>query len=260
MLNYNFIDHKAKESKIDTITILKEYWQLLFLQKMYSLENSEKIFFKGGTAIRFLLGSFRFSEDLDFTSVAKKEIAERLLFDTFNYFVKNIDSNLEFKKERVISKFKEESLRYRFLILPKSSNQKVSIRIDVSLRENPQTKKQKVLIPFDYPISPYPLVVHLSMEEILAEKIRALFTRGKSRDLFDLWFLLTKKITLDQKLIEKKFKIYPRLKFSLEKLKKIILSYEEKKLKKEINQFLPENYRNFYRDLKEQTLNLLPSS
>lgn len=55
------------------------------------------------------------------------------------------------------------------------------------------TREQTILVPFDYPISPYPLVVHLSKEELLAEKIRALFVRGKPRDLFDLWFLLTKK-------------------------------------------------------------------
>ncbi len=52
MLNYNFIAKKSLEVKIDKITIEREYWQLLFLQRLYMQPFSENIFFKGGTAIR----------------------------------------------------------------------------------------------------------------------------------------------------------------------------------------------------------------
>jgi len=47
------------------------------------------------------------------------------------------------------------------------------------------------------------------------------------------------------------------LKFSFQKLVKIVEEYNEKELKKDLNQFLPEHYRHFYRQLKEETLNLL---
>ncbi len=164
---------------------------------------------------------------------------------------------MEFKKEKVFKKFEEESLKYRFLFLPKNSKQKVFIRIDVSFREKPVLKRQTVIVPFDYPIAPYPLVMHLGKEEILAEKVRALIVRSKPRDLFDLWFLLTKKIALDEKIIQKKFQIYKNEKFSRERLKKAIIAYDDKELKTDLNQFLPENYRNFYKTLKEETLKLL---
>jgi len=260
MLNYDFVFKKSKEAKIDRITIEREYWQLLFLSRLYNEKGSEKLFFKGGTAIRFLLGSFRFSEDLDFTSILPRKKTEELLIKTFSFYQKNTSFPLEFKKERVFKKLEEESLKYRFLFLPKNSSQKVSIRIDVSLREKPQTKEESILIPFDYPISPYPLVVHLKKEEILAEKIRALFVREKPRDLFDLWFLLTKKVSPDSDLIKKKFKIYTGLKYSFSGLKKKIEGYTEGELKRDLNQFLPENYRNFYLKLKKETLRLLESN
>jgi len=86
--------------------------------------------------------------------------------------------------------------------LPKGSTQKASIRIDVSFREKPIIREKTVLIPFDYPISPYPLVMHLGKEEIMAEKIRTILTREKPRDLFDVWFLLTKKIALKEEIIK----------------------------------------------------------
>lgn len=257
MLNYDFILKKAKEAKIDRVTIEREYWQLLFLSDLYNEKGAERLFFKGGTAIRFLFGSFRFSEDLDFTSLLPKKKTEELLIKTFSFYRKTTTFPLEFKKEKVFQKFEEESLKYRFLFLPKNSSQKVSIRIDVSLREKPQTKEESVLVPFDYPISPYSLVVHLTKEEILAEKIRALFVREKPRDLFDLWFLLTKNVSLNNNLIKKKFKIYPHLKYSFTGLKKTIESYNEKELKRDLNQFLPENYRSFYLKLKKETLRLL---
>lgn len=257
MLNNDFIRKKSIEAGIDTITIEREYWQLLFLQRLYLTPESENLFFKGGTAIRFLLGSFRFSEDLDFTAIIAKEKVEKLLLKTFNFFKTNTVYSLEFKKEKVLPKFEKNSLKYRFLFEPTNLTQKVSIRMDVSFREKPMTRESSVLIPFDYPISPYPLVCHLGREEILAEKIRALFVRKKPRDLFDLWFLLTKKVSLNQKIINKKFSLYPELKFNLASLKKAVASCEEAELKKDLNQFLPENYRGFYKKLKGEVLGLM---
>src|SRR3989338_11249233 len=118
MLNYDFLDKKARESKIDRITIFREYWQLLLLQRFYLTRGSEKLFFKGGTAIRFLLGSFRFSEDLDFTSTVKKNIGEKLIKEIFIYFQKNTNLAMELKKEKVPQRFAEESVRFRYLLFP----------------------------------------------------------------------------------------------------------------------------------------------
>ncbi|OGG17999.1 hypothetical protein A3D78_03075 [Candidatus Gottesmanbacteria bacterium RIFCSPHIGHO2_02_FULL_39_14] len=258
MLNYSFIEQKAKESQIDKVTIFREYWQFLLLQKIYLARGSEQLIFKGGTAIRFLLGSFRFSEDLDFTSTAKKEFGEKIIKETFIYFQKNTQTPMELKKIPFPLKFADESVRYRYLLIPPGSKHKVSIRVDLSFREKPENIEQSILIPFDYPISPYPLVMHFKSHEILAEKIRALFVRGKPRDLFDLWFLLTKKIPIDLKLIKEKFKLYPQSHYSDEKLKNIIKNFDLNELKNDLNQFLPENYRQFYKKLPQQTLLMLP--
>ena len=42
MLNYDFIRQKSVESKIDSITIEREYWQLLFLAKRVDSKSVDK--------------------------------------------------------------------------------------------------------------------------------------------------------------------------------------------------------------------------
>ena len=54
------------------------------------------------------------------------------------------------------------------------------------------------------------------LKEILAEKIRAVFTRKLARDVFDVWFLLRKGVDIDLKLVEKKMKIYEDMEFRTE--------------------------------------------
>ncbi|MBI3277184.1 MAG: nucleotidyl transferase AbiEii/AbiGii toxin family protein [Chlamydiae bacterium] len=67
MLTEEQLQNLSRRFQIDIFSILREYLQLLFLKIFYELKGSEKVYFKGGTAIHFLYGSFRFSEDLDFT-------------------------------------------------------------------------------------------------------------------------------------------------------------------------------------------------
>jgi len=114
------------------------------------------------------------------------------------------------------------------------------------------TKKVTVL-ETEYPVIPYPLVVHLSWEEILAEKIRAIFTRAKGRDLFDLWFLLSKNIKIDEKMVDAKMKFYNK-KFDYNELKKKIESFDEKEIFLDLNKFLPVTHRKIVKDLKSLTL------
>ena len=54
-----------------------------------------------------------------------------------------------------------------------------------------------------------PLIVrHLDVLEILAEKVRALMTREKARDLYDIHFLLKKGVRPDRSLVESKLSFY----------------------------------------------------
>src|SRR5579872_513646 len=62
------------------LNVLREYFQHVFLSYFYQQDKTNSIFFKGGTALRFIYKSPRFSEDLDFstTNRTQHEIEEIL--------------------------------------------------------------------------------------------------------------------------------------------------------------------------------------
>lgn len=65
------------------LNIAREYIQHLFLKYFYNKPNSDRVLFKGGTALRIVFESPRFSEDLDFSAfeITRKQI-ESLFLDT----------------------------------------------------------------------------------------------------------------------------------------------------------------------------------
>ena len=58
---------KAFELKIDKTQVVREYWELIILKGLYESPWGRYLIFKGGTALRLIYGSPRFSEDLDFS-------------------------------------------------------------------------------------------------------------------------------------------------------------------------------------------------
>jgi predicted nucleotidyltransferase component of viral defense system len=86
------------------------------------------------------------------------------------------------------------------------------------------------------------MVTHMDKEELLAEKVRAFMTRQKGRNIFDIWFLLSKGTVLNNELIQKKMDYYKK-KYSLEELKQRLKSFPLANLKRDLGQFLPASHR-----------------
>lgn len=77
---------------------------------------------------------------------------------------------------------------------------------------------------------PYPdilpfIVVVMDLEEILAEKVRAIVKRVRARDLYDLWFLIKMGVEIDLSLIDKKLEFY-KMEFDTRKFVENIESLE----------------------------------
>ena len=51
----------------------------------------------------------------------------------------------------------------------------------------------------------------MEREEILAEKVRAVLTRNRARDVYDLWFLLKNGTGFELNLVNEKLKYYTRV-------------------------------------------------
>lgn len=55
------------------------------------------------------------------------------------------------------------------------------------------------------------VVTVLTLEHLMAEKVRALLVRAKPRDLYDIWLLLRQGVQPDPMLIERKLALYEML-------------------------------------------------
>src|SRR3989344_1436129 len=72
--------------------IAREYFQHVFLSELYKLPEAENLLFKGGTALRIIYGSPRFSEDLDFSvfKIAPRE-TKKFVEDLFVHVLTEIE-------------------------------------------------------------------------------------------------------------------------------------------------------------------------
>jgi len=148
---------------------------------------------KGGTGIRkVFIENYRFSDDLDFT------LLESIDADTLQAFVSDAvvrvrdESGIQFEDELGFRETKTGiKATARFRILNRSSASPVKIDLDLTGPD-----QERVLLPVSRrPIfHPYSdqleaSVISYSLGEIMAEKIRSLFQRTRSRDLYDTWQL-----------------------------------------------------------------------
>jgi hypothetical protein len=80
--------------------------------------------------------------------------------------------------------------------------------MEISKREDIVCKPNNIeIVPLYNDIPPYSLYI-MHPVEIIAEKVRAIMSRAKARDVYDLWFLLKKGIKPDMELIGKKLAYY----------------------------------------------------
>lgn len=192
----------------------KDYLQHIVLSRIYAKIGNELIF-KGGTSLQKCHSMNRFSEDLDFTVTGslRDEKIEAALSEVNHFY------------PSYYSKSKESSsLSYTMKIRGPLFHTPLSmqtLRLDISKRETvilPAINYN--IIPIYRDLEPY-MVKEMDLKEIFSEKIRALVTRKKARDLFDIYFLIKKKIDLDLNLVEEKMKFYKRTYESKEAIEKI---------------------------------------
>lgn len=164
--------------------------------------------FKGGTYLWFFGGLDRFSEDLDFTQNGKisPNIPDIVSRDLELYGIEN---------EMKIMKDDDLGLSFRIAALGPlhtSDKDRCFVYVEISRRE-PVILKQ-VPLKLDFP--EYQLQVHripgMALQEVGSEKVRAILTRKKARDIYDLHYLVTRKgIGFDQDLIDEKLRFYQNI-------------------------------------------------
>lgn len=237
MLSRDNLEKFTKQQQTSVQNVVREYCQHLFLSFLYQNPGSEKLLFKGGTALRIILKSPRFSEDLDFTGVntTHREI-EEIFTDTL--------ANIEKTGMAVhVTEATKTTGGYLGIATFEAYDMKTKVQIEVSLRRGKAFKKTRALITSDY-IPAYTLV-HLSLDGIIRGKLEALRGRHKPRDFYDYFFLLSGN--------------HPEAK-TQENLTKVLkrLHQETANFQTELKKFLPASHamhlRNFKKTLEQKIL------
>ncbi len=219
--------------------IIREYFQHLFLSELYKLENANHLFFKGGTALRIVYESPRFSEDLDFT-ISGIETHRQIFF--IEHLFATVLANVERTGVVVVLGPKSGSTSggyYGEATFQIYDYEPVVVAINISSRSSYGVTGEVDTIVSDF--IPAYSIFHLSQEELVSEKIfGALLNRGKARDFYDLYFIMRRgMLTSGQK---KK----------LAKAKDSIFMMADKiDFRSELSVFLPSDQQNVIHDFKK---------
>lgn len=183
MISPDDIQLLATKLQTRDINIAREYIQNLFLSFFYEQKESRNILFKGGTALRIVFQSPRFSEDLDFSTgkaFSLKEI-EQIIIKTISN-IEKLGINTDIKESKVTTGGYLGIINFKFL------EYKLDLYLEISFRKKVDIKGEAFVINNSF-IPSYLLVV-LSQDQMVAEKIQAALSRQKPRDFFDIYFLL----------------------------------------------------------------------
>lgn len=220
MMSSNQLKDLAIKFNAPESIVFREYIQLIFLENLYAVARSDKIIFKGGTAIHLMHHAPRFSEDLDFTVLMDKSDFEQFIHKVFSTI--SLSYEISFKERKTIT-----GKRYLLTASSDVIKNDTFINLDFSFRES-VTYIEKSPLVTEYPISVSSPIYYMGKAEIIAEKIRAILTRKKGRDIYDLWFLLVNQGSINHDLLNDKFKFYQDKNPSLKDLLPRIESFPSK--------------------------------
>jgi len=169
--------------------MLREYLQYIVLDTIYQSRIAHKLVFLGGTAVRIVHGSKRFSEDLDFDNFG-------VCPDEFDELANAIEARLtaegftvELERKIKLSNFlkiKFPGLYYQYG-LSGHGNEKLLIKCDAEAQNYSYEPKLTLLNKF----AVFTQIRTVPIDLLVAQKITAFLERSctKGRDIFDIVYL-----------------------------------------------------------------------
>lgn len=208
---------------IDVLQVIREEAELIFLRGLFESSVSDRLIFKGGTALRLVYGAPRFSEDLDFSVTDKIDPGEfkRTIIDIAKsddrFSIKDLASKYYTDLTQIGMK---EPWWDRALSMKIEISKKIVAKDDQdcinALAKSPTTN---ILV----------MAKVFTLERMLKDKLRTIEERKMPRDIFDIWFICQK--------INKPFNLKN-------------FGYARGKIKQELRKFLPKKFYPVVEDLE----------
>lgn len=174
------------------LNVMREYLQACILRSMHEYGAFSATAFLGGTALRFLYGLGRFSEDLDFSltrqesGYAFRKMLARMKEDLLSA---GYGVSVTYNDEKTVNHafFRFGDLLYEAGISPLKS-QKLSIKLEIDTNPPQGAGLETQIVNKYFPLS----FLTYDLESLFAGKLHAVLSRAyvKGRDYFDLgWYL-----------------------------------------------------------------------
>ena len=205
MISLEELKGKAKIKGLSLGNAEKDYLIDLVLLSI-SKNTKDELVFKGGTCLYKFYNLERFSEDVDFTAtkpVNIDKLAENIISDLKQF---SVNCKLHRKKEPFNSVLL--TMRFEGPLYRGTPQTYASVRIDINFKSSIDMEPSLRNFSSVYQeIPPFSLLI-MQENEIAAEKIRAIMTRNKARDLYDLWSIIVKGTEADKTNVSKKLEYY----------------------------------------------------
>ena len=181
----------AKQAGRQKLNVLREYLQNYLLFLLQKADMNAHLFFVGGTALRFLYGIRKYSEDLDFCAGKSWQPSKLSFFS--DKITKDLEKAgysffLHLKEEKIVQRM---SVRFHDLLyeakLTSQSSQKLPIAMEIDINPPAGWIGEKTIVDVHLPV----LVQHYDKSSLFAAKLAAVLTRPytKGRDIYDIfWF------------------------------------------------------------------------
>lgn len=215
----------AADIGIDVQQVIREEAELIFLAKLFDSAISDRLIFKGGTALRLIYESPRFSEDLDFSATGQIDQTE---FKKTITGIIRADERFSIKDlaGKYYTNLAEIKVKEPWRDMPFSMKIEVSRRVDNRGRDtayvNALAKSPATNISV--------MTKSLTLEEMLKDKLKAVKARKMPRDIFDIWFICQK--------INEPFKLRG-------------FGYPKGRIRQELRKFLPKRFYPIIEDLEK---------
>ncbi|MFH0731626.1 MAG: nucleotidyl transferase AbiEii/AbiGii toxin family protein [Candidatus Omnitrophota bacterium] len=197
----------AEASSEKKANLLRELLQLLFLKILHDKGYFAKIAFVGGTALRVLYDTRRFSEDLDFSLIDKKGYSFLAMISALEREL-GLNGLKISAKTKIAKTVQSGMLKFPGLLqqLGLSAVKEQNLSIKIELDSNPPSgwQLENTLINKTYVCN----ITHFALPSLYATKLHACFFRKyiKGRDFYDLIWYLGKKIKPNYKLLNNAIK------------------------------------------------------
>lgn len=201
----SFFPNEVQNKRSD---ILREYLQCVMLEIIFDSQYGQRLTFLGGTCLRIVHDSQRFSEDLDFDNdgLAESEFVDfgQLVEKELTLRGYSVEMQIKGKTAyRCTIKFPRMLYDYGLAAVPE---QKLSIQIDTQAQQFDFQPESFILNRF----GAFAQIATTPLEVIFAQKCHAILERprNKGRDFFDVVYLLSRRVKPNYNYLAQKLDIH----------------------------------------------------